>query len=159
MKKKKIIYLSIIILLIIIDQVSKYLVTKFYDIGQYTIIIKNFLKFYYIRNIGASFGILGGKTILIIFISLLIMFYIIYEVIKNKNKRILIVSSILIISGAIGNLIDRVFRGYVIDFISFTLFGKEMAIFNIADILITFGVIVYIYYLIMESKNEKNRSK
>lgn len=65
----------------------------------------------------------------------------------------------LIVSGALGNLIDRIFRGYVIDFISFTLFNREMAIFNIADTLITFGIIMYIWILFMEGKNERNSSK
>ena len=78
----------------------------------------------------------------------------IYEFIKSDNK-ILLFSSSLIISGAFGNLIDRIFRGYVIDFISFTLFKNEMPIFNIADIFITFGVGIYLVFLFMEGKNER----
>ena len=82
----------------------------------------------------------------------------IYELLKTKNKLNLIACS-LIISGSLGNLIDRVFRGYVIDFISFTLFKREMAIFNVADICITFGVILYIIIILKEGKNERVNSK
>ena len=63
----------------------------------------------------------------------------------------------MIIGGALGNLIDRIFRGYVVDFISFTIFNKEMAIFNIADILITIGIVLYVIDLIGD-KNERSNS-
>ena len=82
----------------------------------------------------------------------------IYEFIKTNNKCG-IISSSLIISGALGNLIDRLFRGYVVDFFSFTIFKKEMAIFNVADSFITIGVIIYIIVLFMEGKNERIKSK
>ena len=87
------------------------------------------------------------------------MIYVLYETNKNKDNKLYVFSSMLIVSGALGNLIDRIFRGYVIDFISFTLFNREMAIFNIADTLITFGIIMYIWILFMEGKNERNSSK
>ena len=123
------------------------------------ILIDNFLKFYYIRNTGISFGILSNHTFIIICLTILIIIYMIYESIKNKNNKLLLVSSSLIISGAFGNLIDRLFRGYVVDFISFTLFKREMAIFNLADMFITFGIILYIIVLIVEGKNERNSNK
>lgn len=159
MKKKLLINYLIVFILTFLDQITKYLVVSFFNVNEYIIIIKNFLKFYYIKNIGASFGFLSGNTILIIFITLIIIFYILYEMNKNKNNRLFDVSCILILSGAFGNLIDRVCRGYVVDFISFTLFNTEMAIFNVADIFITFGVILYIIILIMEGKKNGNSSK
>ena len=81
----------------------------------------------------------------------------IYEFIKSDNKLHLI-STILIISGAFGNLIDRIFRGYVVDFISFTFFGYEASIFNVADSFITIGVIFYIINIILEGKYGKDNS-
>ena len=65
----------------------------------------------------------------------------------------------LIISGALGNLIDRVFRGYVVDFISFILFNKEMAIFNVADAFITIGVVILLIYIFKEGKYERSNNK
>ena len=159
MKKKSLYSIIIIIILTLLDQITKLLVVKFFDVDDYLIIIKDFLKFYYIKNIGASFGIFGGKTIMLILITFLVILYIIYEMKNNKNNKLSLFSCILILSGAFGNLIDRLFRGYVIDFISFTLLKKEMAIFNLADIYITFGVILYIYVILMEGNSYGNKSK
>ena len=81
------------------------------------------------------------------------------ELKKNINNKIFVISLSLIISGALGNLIDRIFRGYVVDFISFTLFNKEMAIFNIADIFITIGVTILLVRIFKEGKYERIRNK
>ncbi len=151
MKKK---YIIIILVLVLLDQISKLIVINRFNVNDSLVLIDNFLKFCYIKNTGISFGMLSGSGIIIIILSLLIIGYMIYEFIKSDNK-ILLFSSSLIISGAFGNLIDRIFRGYVIDFISFTLFKNEMPIFNIADIFITFGVGIYLVFLFMEGKNER----
>ena len=78
---------------------------------------------------------------------------------KNINNKVISISLSLIISGALGNLIDRIFRGYVVDFISFTIFDKEMAIFNVADTFITFGVVLLLIYLFKEGKHERSNNK
>ena len=148
---KKRYYILLIIGLCLIDQISKLLVIKYLSNNDSFIIINNLLKFLYIKNTGISFGILGGRVYVIIALSILIISYMISEFIKSKNKLHLI-SSVLIISGAFGNLIDRIFRGYVVDFISFSFFGYEMAIFNIADSFITIGVILYIISILLEKK-------
>ena len=159
MKKKYIIFSIAIILLTLFDQISKIIVINNFKLYDSVILINNFLKFYYLKNTGASFGILSGKTLLIILISVVMIIYLIREIKNHKESNLLLVSSSLIISGAFGNLIDRVFRGYVIDFISFTLFNREMPVFNLADTFITIGVILYIIMIIMESSNERNNSK
>ncbi len=155
MKKK---YIIIILVLVLLDQISKLIVINRFNVNDSLVLIDNFLKFCYIKNTGISFGMLSGSGIIIIILSLLIIGYMIYEFIKSDNK-ILLFSSSLIISGAFGNLIDRIFRGYVIDFISFNLFGKEMPVFNVADIYVTFGVILLIYSIIKEDIHERNNSK
>ena len=159
MKKKYIIFSIAIILLTLFDQISKIIVINNFKLYDSVILINNFLKFYYLNNTGASFGILSGKTLLIILISVVMIIYLIREIKNHKESNLLLVSSSLIISGAFGNLIDRIFRGYVIDFISFTLFNREMPVFNLADTFITIGVILYIIMIIMESSNERNNSK
>jgi signal peptidase II len=158
MNKKYFKIVFIIFVLILFDFLTKCLVTHLYNLNEGIVIIKNFLKFIYIKNTGAAFGLLNKHIIVLIIVTILITIYLIKELFTNKTK-LYSLSYILIISGAIGNLIDRVFRGYVIDFISFTLFGHEMAIFNIADIYVTFGVILLIFNMIKEEINERNNSK
>ena len=155
---KKLKYIFLVLLLVIIDQISKFLIVKYLGNNDSLIIINNLLKFLYIKNTGISFGILSGKTYIIICLSVLIIGYMVYEFIKSNNKLHLI-SVILVISGAFGNLIDRIFRGYVVDFISFSFFGYEASIFNIADSFITIGIILYIINIIMEGKNERISSR
>lgn len=155
MKKKSLFILIVILALTIIDQIIKYLVVSNISIGSEKIIIDNFLKFIYIRNTGAAFGILSGNIIFLIFITVLLIFYIVNEMKKNINNNLSLLSFSLILSGALGNLIDRVVRGYVVDYISFTLFNREMSVFNLADTYITIGVVLLIYIVIKEGKNER----
>ena len=155
MKKKSLFILIVILILTIIDQIIKYLVVSNISIGSKKIIIDNFLKFMYIRNTGAAFGILSGNIIFLIFITVLLIFYIVNEMKKNINNNLSLLSFSLILSGALGNLIDRVVRGYVVDYISFTLFNREMSVFNLADTYITIGVVLLIYIVIKEGKNER----
>lgn len=159
MKKKSLIVLISILLLIVFDQIVKYLIVRNFSIGEEKILIDNFLKFIYIRNTGAAFGIFSGNIVFLIGISLLLIFYIIKEMKKNINNNLSLLSFSLIIGGAVGNLIDRIFRGYVVDFISFTLFQREMSIFNIADMYITIGVILLIYIVLKEGKYERVSSR
>lgn len=159
MKKKSLFILIVILILTIIDQIIKYLVASNISIGSEKIIIDNFLKFIYIRNTGAAFGILSGNIIFLIFITVLLIFYIVNEMKKNINNNLSLLSFSLILSGALGNLIDRVVRGYVVDYISFTLFNREMSVFNLADTYITIGVILLIYIVIKEGKNERVSSR
>lgn len=153
----KIIILTI--LLIIFDQVSKLLITKYFEVGDSLTIINNFLKFLYIKNTGAAFGLFMNNIFILIIVTNILLVYLIIELKKNINNKILVISLLLIISGALGNLIDRIFRGYVVDFISFTLFNKEMAIFNIADIFITIGVTILLAHIFKEGKYERIRNK
>ena len=159
MKKKYYIFYLLLFILTFIDQITKALVIKFLSVSKSLILINNFLKFCYIKNTGISFGIFSGKQLMIIIVTFIIISYLLYDLVKNINNKKIFISTMLIVSGALGNLIDRVFRGYVVDFISFTLFGKEMAIFNVADVFITFGVILYILNIIMEGKYGKDSNK
>ena len=158
MKKDYLKYILIIIFLTCLDQLTKFIVIKSFSANESLILIKNFLKFYYIKNTGASFGIFSNQNILLIIITVLLIGYIIYDTIKSKNSNLRFISTSLILGGALGNLIDRVFRKYVVDFISFTVLGHEMAIFNVADMFISFGVILYIYIIFKEGKYERNSS-
>ena len=158
MKKKYVIISLLILLLILFDQGIKLLVLKTI-VDKPVIIIDNFLKFIFVKNTGAAFGFLGNSTNILVILTVMLLYYLINEIRRNIDSKLPIVSLSLIISGAIGNLIDRLFRGYVIDYISFTLFKREMAIFNAADIFITFGVILLMYIIIRDGRSERISSR
>ena len=153
-------YKSIIIILILIiitDLLSKILISSLLVLNKPFCIINNFFYLTYSKNYGAAFSILQNNRFLLIIISFLILFIIINYLKKNyvKNKFELIGYS-LVICGLIGNLIDRIIYGYVIDFFDFYIFGYEFAIFNIADCAIVIGIIILI---IAEFVGDKNGDK
>lgn len=152
MKKRRIFIILSIILLILIDQISKLIVSK-YLVNSDIILIPKFLTFTYIKNFGAAFGILEGKRVFFIIITVVVSSYLVYELIKSNNK-LNIMSLILIVSGILGNFIDRVVFGYVRDFISFSIFNP---VFNIADSFIVIGVIIYIINMFVGDKNESKK--
>lgn len=137
----------IFIFIIVIDQLSKYLSTNI-DIT----IIPNILKFTYIQNTGAIFGIFEKNLVLII--NIIVIIGIIIYWIKSQKSNVKNLSLVLIISGSIGNLIDRIFRGYVIDYIKLLPFGN-LPIFNIADIFITIGFLIFIILIFKELFQKK----
>ena len=134
-----IIILSIIFL--VIDQISKILIIKLLEPNEVITIIKNFFYIIYTNNPGAAFSILLGKRIFLIVVAILIIGILLYYIKKNKvDGKLNIIAFSLIIGGSLGNLIDRIVRGYVVDFISIKLGSYNFPIFNIADTLIVVGV-------------------
>lgn len=134
-----IIILSIIFL--IVDQITKILVVNSLVPGENIEIIKNIFNIIYTNNTGAAFSILLGKRIFLIVVAVLIIGVLLYYIKRNKiEKKIDIIALSFIIGGSLGNLIDRIVRGYVIDFISIKIGNYNFPIFNVADILIVIGV-------------------
>jgi len=136
--------ISIIILLI--DQISKIIINIYLN-GTYTI-INNFFYLENVKNYGASFSILSDKVNLLILLTVIAIIIIINFMYNFKlNKRNSIAFGFLL-GGICGNLIDRIFLGYVRDFISFKIFSYYFPIFNIADTFIVIGVILLIFAII-----------
>lgn len=132
-------------LFLLIDQISKILVRMYLNLYNDIVLIPNFLSLIHVKNDGAAFSILEGKTIFFILIALIVLIGIIYYI-KNKNlKKIDYIIYGMLIGGIIGNLIDRIIYGNVTDFISFTIFNKPMPIFNLADTFICIGCILMIW--------------
>lgn len=124
-------------LLVICDQLTKYMVVDFIKPVESIPVIDNLLNFTYLENRGAAFGILQNQRWIFIVVTSLIIFVFIYIFAKYEVKsKILYWAMILIVAGGIGNLIDRVFLGYVVDFISVSFFPP---IFNFADCCVTVG--------------------
>ena len=144
MKKKYIKIIMYTILLIFIDQISKLLVMSF--LKDEIVFINNFFSFLFVKNYGAAFGLFGGNVLLLIAITCALICYLIYDIKIHINDKLNVICSSLILSGAIGNLIDRIIYGYVIDFLDFNIFGYDYPIFNLADSFIFVGVMLIIIY-------------
>lgn len=152
--------LPISLLFVVIDQVVKILVINKMALQQSITIINNFFNITYVRNTGAAWSILSGNVLLLIMISVLALVTIYYYLIKDKDlNKIDIVSYSMLVGGIIGNLIDRIVHGYVIDYLDFTIFNYNFPIFNIADTLIVISIIIIGISLIVGEYREQNRNK
>lgn len=152
----KIIILSII--LFIVDQISKILIVKLIDINHSVEVIKNFFYLTYTHNTGAAFSILTGQRIFLILIAVAILIILFNHIRKNKVKeKIEILSFSLIIGGSLGNLLDRIVRGYVIDFVDIKIFGYNFPVFNIADTFIVIGVFLLLIETLRKERKNDNR--
>jgi len=143
----------IIIVGLVLDRITKIWAVNTL-MGQKDItIIKDFFDFSYLENRGAAFGIFQGKAYLLAAVTLVILFFLFFNYLKTKNKtKIFTWSTGLIISGAVGNLIDRLSLGYVVDFVSLHFRNSYyFPSFNVADMCITFGTGLLILYILKEA--------
>ena len=133
------------LIVLAIDIFSKLLVKHYFTFGSISI-IRNFLSLSYVENTGAAWSILADNRYIVLLLSGVIIMGIIWYVYKEKPTRLLCkVAYSLILGGALGNFIDRLYYGYVIDFIDVKIFGYNYPIFNMADVFIVLGVILLIY--------------
>ena len=148
------------IILLCIDQISKLLVVNLLTKTDSITIIKNFFYLTYINNDGAAFSILVGTRIFLILIAVLAIVMLIRYIKKNNiQNKLELVSISLIIGGSLGNLMDRVVRGYVIDFLDFKIFNYNFPIFNLADTFIVIGVFLLLLKEIRKENNLDSRNK
>lgn len=155
---KKIKYIIGIIVILLIDLLSKHIVMKSISLNESIDIIKNFFRLTYTHNDGAAFGIFGGKTIFILIVSFFVLSYLLFELFRNKKaNRTIDLGITLIIGGLLGNLIDRLYFGYVRDFLDFKIFNWDFAIFNIGDTAIVIGASLFLIGIIMEEKLCKSK--
>lgn len=134
-------------LVFLFDILSKIVVINYLQLEESVKVINNFLYLTYVRNTGAAWSILSNNSYVVLGISLLIIVGIIWYIWKNKiDNRFEEVAYSLVLGGAIGNFINRLFYGYVIDFIDIKIFGYDYPIFNLADVFIVIGVILLIIY-------------
>ena len=138
----KLYFLSLSIFIVLIDQITKYFIFYNYKI----LINKNFLLFRldFVRNYGAAFNIFSGSRIFLSIISTIFSIILLYLILRNKSSNSLdLYSYSFIIGGTIGNGIDRIAKGFVIDFINLNII--DFPVFNIADISINIGFILMLY--------------
>lgn len=148
-------YASISLVVLFIDQITKFFAIKSLRGNAPIVIIENFLQLNYVENFGAAFGILQNKKIFFIVMTTIVVIGIIIYIKTNTNlTTIMKVSLAMVIGGAIGNLVDRVRLGYVVDFIDVRFWGLyDFPVFNIADSSIVIATLL-ICYLIIFNKYE-----
>jgi signal peptidase II len=136
--------------LLIADQAVKHLVRTTMVQGQSIPIIENIFHITYIENPGAAFGILANQRMLFLILTAVIVGVMIYLYCSLSNKKSLTAISLgIVVSGAIGNFIDRFMRGTVTDFLDFRIWP----IFNIADIAICVGLALICYFIIIKGED------
>lgn len=144
----------IVLFIFYLDQLSKFIFTKKLALYQSLPVIKGIFHFTLVHNRGAAFGILKNQTFLFISTSFIAVILIIFSLNKHRYKRLSVYSLSLglILAGALGNLVDRLVFGYVIDFLDFRIWP----VFNVADSAITAGVVLLgCATLKSKNKNEK----
>ena len=148
------------ILVLAIDQITKYYISSNFNLGYVSEFIPEVIDIIYIHNRGAAWGILSGKTWILLVITAVVMIGCIIFLVKNKIKSPLLVFAMaLVLSGGVGNMIDRVFRdGNVVDFLHFE-FWTTFPIFNVADCAIVIGAGLLILYFVIDIINDYKLKK
>lgn len=148
-----------LVVLVAIDQITKYLAKAFLEGKESFVIIKNVLELQYLEggNTGAAFGLFAGKTMILAIISLVVFFillFVIYKFSKESKNFCLCISLVIMASGALGNCIDRFANQYVIDFIYLKCI--DFPIFNVADCYVTVSAVV-IFLMVAFAKDEERQ--
>ena len=144
-----------IFIIAILDQAAKLFAAGLLPSVKTIPILESVFHLTYVENTGAGFGVFAGHTwILTALTFLIIVFVVAYVTVKRPKNRTLLTSLTFMMGGAVGNLIDRVRIGFVIDFFDFTLI--DFPVFNIADCFITVGAVIFAIYVIFLSDKKEN---
>ncbi len=146
-----VIFLSGVAGVVLLDRLSKIFFTRLLDLNESIAVFKNVMHFTLVHNTGIAFGLFRDCGLVFVIIPLILTGLLIYNIYYYRHSeqlsRTYIVAFSLILGGAIGNLIDRIFIGYVIDFIDFRIWP----VFNVADSAITIGAAVILFKCIPSS--------
>lgn len=148
---------NIVFAVVALDMMSKFLVVKLLEpLGETVPLIRDVLHLTYVENSGAAFGILKEHRWVFLIASVAAIVLILWMLKKNKiTNKLFLVSLSMILGGGIGNMIDRMAIGYVVDFIDFRLI--DFAVFNVADSAISIGAVLLVVYIVFfEIKGLKN---
>ncbi len=147
-----------ICILVFIDRMTKICAVRYLKPNGPVPIIRGVFELQYLENTGAAFGILKNRQILFIVGTLLIMAAVIWFYFKIPDNRRFLplrIISTTVVAGAVGNLIDRVSQGYVVDFFYFKLI--DFPIFNVADIYVTVSSVIFLFLMLFYYKEEDYR--
>lgn len=152
---KAMILAAISIGLILLDQLTKWVITVVLAYGESVSVIDGFFSISHVLNTGAAWGVLSDHTWLLSVVTFLACIVLIYLLCVSLHKG-LMASLVMILSGALGNLADRIFRGEVVDFLSFRFGSYNFPSFNVADICITCGCILLVIIVVFVAKEGKS---
>ncbi len=153
-KNREYVY-SVACVWLIIDQLVKLIVRSKVSLLEEIRVIPGFFSIFYIENKGAAFSFFSGATIVLIVLSILVLAFLHYYVLtEEKMTKWRVFGLGIVIGGVVGNLIDRILYGAVIDYLSFDIFGYEFPVFNIADIGITVGFVILAINILRRDGNE-----
>lgn len=156
--KKHISCMIMIVLIIAFDQITKYFASLKLADGSVAKFIPGVVQFKYAENTGMAFSILSGARWVFIALTVVVCVGVFYYLFSNRCKSLWLYWSLgVILSGGIGNLIDRIRFGYVVDFIEPTF--VNFAIFNIADCAVTCGAVVLVGYLLYDAFKDVKKPK
>lgn len=144
---------SIVLIFILLDQVIKIFAMK---IINPIVVIPNFLELSYVKNYGVAWSMFNNQLIFIIGFSLIAISYLIYILIQYRKHIIIHFGILMMIAGAFGNIIDRIIRGFVVDYIDVNIFGYDFPVFNVADSLLVCGVMIILIETLRKAKNGEN---
>lgn len=151
-------YYLIACIVIIIDQLTKWWVVANMELRESIPIIENFFYLTSHRNTGAAWGILAGQMVFFYIITVIVIIFIVYYMQRfAKNNVFTGISLALILGGAIGNFIDRLFRKEVVDFFDVYIGSYDYPIFNIADASLVIGVIFILVATFMEERKKGSK--
>ena len=158
-KEKKIIAKLLIILsLVVIDLITKVFSSTYFATNDMPVsILWGLISFTFVKNTGAAFGSFSSSTIFLTIISFVfVVVFVVVDIYQKRQTRLYTYGYTLIVAGAVGNLVDRLFLGYVRDFIKFSMFDF---VCNIADVCICIGVFLYVLDLVLSSFKDKKETK
>ena len=144
---------SIIFLSLILDQISKIVINTNLKENESIKILGSFFKLTNVFNEGAAFSLFDGSKVFLIIVSIISILFLLYMMKDFKESKLNNIAFGFIFGGILGNLIDRLFLGYVRDFLDFNIFGFHYPVFNLADSFIVIGVIILIIDLIKGEKD------
>ena len=156
--KKHISCLIMIVLIVLFDRLTKYLAEKELIDGSIANFIPGVVQFRYAENTGMAFSMLSGARWIFIAVTIVACVGVLYYMLSNRCKSLWLYWSLgVVVSGGIGNLIDRIAYGYVVDFIEPVFI--DFAVFNIADCAVTCGAVSLVIYLVVDIIKDSKKSK
>ena len=159
LRNKFIVMSVLIVVILVLDLVTKYVIDGMYEEGTGVSAIPGLFNIISVHNYGAAWGIFEGSQVMLIIMSLIFLcIFIWYFIVEKKKSWLFIVTFACLFAGCLGNLYDRIVFGYVRDFIQFA-FWQSFPIFNFADTFLTIGVIMFIIYLLIPLFKKQGKNK
>lgn len=157
--KNKLLLFALFVFVIVSDQVSKYFIVATFNLHESRRIVNNILYIRYIKNPGAAFGLSFGPPLVMLAVTILIIIILGYLFLKgnlfsdNMPGKI---AMVMVLGGAVGNLIDRIRMKEVVDFIDMGVGHYRWPVYNLADVYVTIGMVILIYFFSFKAKPQKN---